>query len=205
MPNGQSGESGKNVHVSREKTTECCVAALASRRLLLLMCRTAKNLIGEDDAMATTARPRRSVLYMPGSNARALEKAKTLGADGLIFDLEDAVAPDAKDEARRLVVAAVQGGGYGQREILVRANGLGTPWGYADVVAAATSGAATTTLGKGSVLTGFGPHAVKGARLAQSDAAIRARLIIFKGLGLQIGVRRALCLKFRGICALILL
>ena len=91
--------------------------------------------------MAMTARPRRSVLYMPGSNARALEKAKTLAADGLIFDLEDAVAPDAKEEARRLVVEALQGGGYGRREILVRINSLATPWGTADAAAAATSGA----------------------------------------------------------------
>lgn len=91
--------------------------------------------------MATSARPRRSVLYMPGSNARALEKAKSLAADGLIFDLEDAVAPDAKEEARRLVVAALAGGGYGKREILVRINALSTPWGYADAVAAARSGA----------------------------------------------------------------
>lgn len=91
--------------------------------------------------MDMSVRPRRSVLYMPGSNARALEKAKSLPADGLIFDLEDAVAPAAKEEARRLVLAALAGGGYGRREILVRVNGLGTPWGYDDVVAAAGSGA----------------------------------------------------------------
>ncbi len=91
--------------------------------------------------MATTFRPRRSVLYMPGSNARALEKAKTLAADGLILDLEDAVAPDAKEEARSQVCASVRAGGYGEREVLVRVNGLATPWGYADVVAASTSGA----------------------------------------------------------------
>ncbi|CAA7623016.1 CoA ester lyase [Magnetospirillum sp. SS-4] len=91
--------------------------------------------------MATTARPRRSVLYMPGSNARALEKARTLAADGLILDLEDAVAPDAKDEARRLVVEAVRTGGYGQRELLIRVNSLATPWGQADVAAASASGA----------------------------------------------------------------
>jgi citrate lyase subunit beta / citryl-CoA lyase len=91
--------------------------------------------------MATAPRPRRSVLYMPGSNARALEKARGLAADGLIFDLEDAVAPDAKDEARRLVVEALQAGGYGRREILVRVNALSTPWGHADLVAAARSGA----------------------------------------------------------------
>lgn len=81
-------------------------------------------------------RPRRSVLYMPGSNARALEKAKTLAADALILDLEDAVAPDAKDLARDQVVAAVKAGGYGKREIVIRVNGLGTPWGEADLKAA---------------------------------------------------------------------
>ncbi len=89
--------------------------------------------------MATTARPRRSVLYMPGSNARALEKAKTLPADGLILDLEDAVAPDAKETARTQVCEAVQAGGYGMRELVIRVNGLGTPWGAADVAAAAAT------------------------------------------------------------------
>ena len=91
--------------------------------------------------MPTTARPRRSVLYMPGSNARALEKGRTLACDALIMDLEDAVAPDAKVQAREQIVAALSEGGYGQREILVRTNGLDTQWGYADIVAAATSGA----------------------------------------------------------------
>lgn len=91
--------------------------------------------------MATTARPRRSVLYMPGSNPRALEKARTLPADGLILDLEDAVAPDSKEEARVQVVDAVKAGGYGARELLVRVNSLATPWGQADVAAAAASGA----------------------------------------------------------------
>jgi citrate lyase subunit beta/citryl-CoA lyase len=91
--------------------------------------------------MATTARPRRSVLYMPGSNPRALEKARALAADGLILDLEDAVAPDAKEEARRQVCEAVKAGGYGRRELLVRINSLATPWGQADAAAAATSGA----------------------------------------------------------------
>ena len=114
--------------------------------------------------MATTARPRSSVLYMPGSNARALEKAKTLGADGLIFDLEDAVAPDAKDEARRLVVEAVKGGGYGRREILVRANGLATPWGQADVVAAATCGADAVLM----------PKVESGDTVRQVDAILTA-------------------------------
>ncbi|MBC7953825.1 MAG: CoA ester lyase [Rhodospirillaceae bacterium] len=91
--------------------------------------------------MATVTRPRRSVLYMPGSNARALEKARGLAADGLILDLEDAVSPDAKDEARTQVCDATRAGGYGGRELLVRVNGLNTPWFFADVAAAATSGA----------------------------------------------------------------
>lgn len=90
--------------------------------------------------MTATARPRRSVLYMPGSNARALEKGRTLAADGLILDLEDAVAPDAKADARDRVVAAVAAGGYGRRELLVRVNGLDGPWGEDDVAAIAACG-----------------------------------------------------------------
>lgn len=82
-------------------------------------------------------RPRRSVLYMPGSNARALEKAKSIAADALILDLEDAVAPEAKEAARDQVCAAVTSGGYGHRELVIRINGLGTPWGQADLEAAA--------------------------------------------------------------------
>lgn len=81
-------------------------------------------------------RPRRSVLYMPGSNARALEKAKGLAADSLILDLEDAVAPDAKAEARKLVCEAVAAGGYGPREVVVRVNALDTAWGRDDLAAA---------------------------------------------------------------------
>jgi len=86
-------------------------------------------------------RPRRSVLYMPGSNTRALEKAQGLPADALIFDLEDAVAPDAKEAARGNVVAAARSKAYGKREIAIRCNGLGTPWGEADIAAIAKSGA----------------------------------------------------------------
>jgi citrate lyase subunit beta/citryl-CoA lyase len=84
----------------------------------------------------TTIRPRRSVLYMPGSNARALEKARTLPADALILDLEDAVAPDAKEIARQQVCDAVKAKGFGKREIIIRVNGLATPWGEADLAAA---------------------------------------------------------------------
>jgi citrate lyase subunit beta/citryl-CoA lyase len=81
-------------------------------------------------------RPRRSVLYMPGSNERALEKAKTIPADALIFDLEDSVAPDTKALARDQVSAAVRNGGYGGREIVIRVNALETPWGTDDLLAA---------------------------------------------------------------------
>jgi citrate lyase subunit beta/citryl-CoA lyase len=84
-------------------------------------------------------RPRRSVLYMPGSNARALEKAKSLPADALILDLEDAVAPEAKEAARAQVCAAAKAGGYGRREVVIRINGLDTPWGKADLEAAAAA------------------------------------------------------------------
>jgi citrate lyase subunit beta/citryl-CoA lyase len=85
-------------------------------------------------------RPRRSVLYMPGSNARALEKARSLPADALILDLEDAVAPDAKAGARQQVCAAVQAGGFGRREIVIRINALDTPWGKDDLAEAMAAG-----------------------------------------------------------------
>jgi citrate lyase subunit beta/citryl-CoA lyase len=93
-------------------------------------------------------RPRRSVLYMPGSNARALEKARTLPADCLILDLEDAVAPDAKETARAQVCDAARSGGYGSREVVIRVNGLDTPWGADDLAAAATAGADAILLPK---------------------------------------------------------
>ncbi len=84
-----------------------------------------------------TIRPRRSVLYMPGSNARALDKAKTLSADGVIFDLEDSVAPEANEAARQQVVDAVKMGGFGAREVFIRINGVDTPWHADDLSAAA--------------------------------------------------------------------
>ena len=87
--------------------------------------------------MPPRIRPRRSVLFMPGANLRALEKARDLPADGLIFDLEDAVAPTAKDTARAAVAQALQAGGYGRRELVLRINALETPWGEADLTAAA--------------------------------------------------------------------
>lgn len=89
--------------------------------------------------MNAEIRPRRSVLYVPGSNARALDKARGLGADAVIFDLEDAVAPDVKDAARLAVTDSIAAGGYGRRELVVRVNGPGTPWHAADVAAVAGS------------------------------------------------------------------
>jgi citrate lyase subunit beta/citryl-CoA lyase len=84
-------------------------------------------------------RPRRSLLYMPGSNARAMEKARELPADGVILDLEDAVAPDAKAKARELIIAALKQGGFGRREVIVRINGLDTPWWQDDLAVAAAN------------------------------------------------------------------
>src|SRR6476469_3875980 len=88
----------------------------------------------------TTFRPRRSVLYMPSSNERALEKAKTLPVDALILDLEDAFAPDAKEAARENACAAARSGEYGRRELTIRVNGLGSQWHDVDLAAAAAAG-----------------------------------------------------------------
>jgi citrate lyase subunit beta/citryl-CoA lyase len=96
----------------------------------------------------TEIKPRRSVLYMPGANERALEKAKTLPADALILDLEDAVAPDAKDAARERVCAAASSGEYGSREVTIRVNGLDTEWHDADLRAAAQAGPAAVVVPK---------------------------------------------------------
>jgi len=90
--------------------------------------------------MEPAARPRRSALYMPASNARAVEKARALPADVIILDLEDAVAPEAKPDARAAAVAAVKAGGFGRREVVIRVNGLSTPWGADDLAAAAEAG-----------------------------------------------------------------
>ena len=102
--------------------------------------------------MATTTdpslRPRRSVLYMPGANERALEKAQSIPADALILDLEDAVAPDAKAEARDRVCAAASSGAYGAREVTIRANGIGTPWHDDDLRAIAAAGPAAVVVPK---------------------------------------------------------
>jgi citrate lyase subunit beta/citryl-CoA lyase len=114
--------------------------------------------------MTAAIRPRRSVLYMPGSNPRALDKARSLPADGLIFDLEDAVAPDAKETARDLVLDALAQGGYGAREILLRVNGPATAWGRDDLVAAARSGAHGVLL----------PKVESAAQVCEAEALLNA-------------------------------
>jgi citrate lyase subunit beta/citryl-CoA lyase len=98
--------------------------------------------------VSETYRPRRSVLYMPAANERALEKAKTIPCDAIIFDLEDAVAPDAKPAARDRAAAAVASGEYGRRELTIRCNGLATPWGEDDLAAAAVAGPAAVVVPK---------------------------------------------------------
>lgn len=91
--------------------------------------------------MSETGRPRRSALYLPASNAKAIAKARILPADIVILDLEDAVAPEAKEAARQAAVAAVREGGFGNREVAIRVNGLDTQWGADDLAAVAQSGA----------------------------------------------------------------
>jgi citrate lyase subunit beta/citryl-CoA lyase len=98
--------------------------------------------------MPAEIRPRRSALFMPASNARALDKARSLAADVIIMDLEDAVAPDKKEMARDQAVAAVKQGGYGKRELVIRANGGGSQWVQADLEAIAGSGADAALLPK---------------------------------------------------------
>ena len=120
-----------------------------------------------------TIRPRRSVLYMPGSNARALEKAKTLPVDGVILDLEDAVAPDAKAMARDQVVAAVKAGGFGPREVFIRVNAIDTPW-FADDLNAAIAAAPDAILVP-KVSTAEQPEQI-GARLLSLHSNLRTRV-----------------------------
>jgi len=98
--------------------------------------------------MAEGIRARRSALYMPGANARAMEKARLLACDAVILDLEDAVAPVAKAEARRQVADAIAAGGFGRREVVVRVNGADTPWGADDLAMAAASGCDAIVLPK---------------------------------------------------------
>ena len=136
--------------------------------------------------MTATARPRRSMLYMPGSNARALDKGRRLPADALILDLEDAVAPDAKTDARGAVAAALAEGGYGRREVLVRVNGLETPWGPADIERMAAAGADGLVLPKAE-----SAEAVRAAGEALADAGAPDDLALWCMIETPRGVLRA--------------
>src|SRR5580704_15170427 len=93
-------------------------------------------MLGRRQEIVMVARPRRSALYMPGSNPKAMAKARELPADVIILDIEDSVAPDVKPEARNRIVETVRAGGFGNHEVLIRVNGLHTPWGEADLEAA---------------------------------------------------------------------
>ncbi|MEW6454144.1 MAG: CoA ester lyase [Pseudomonadota bacterium] len=120
-----------------------------------------------------TIRPRRSVLYMPGSNARAIDKARTLPVDGVILDLEDAVAPDAKAQARDQVVGAVKAGGFGSREVMIRINGLDTPWSSDDLTAAAAAGPDAIVVPKVSTVEQI---EMLGQRLLDMKADLKTRI-----------------------------
>ena len=114
--------------------------------------------------MQPSARPRRSALYMPASNGRAVEKARQLPCDVVILDLEDAVAPEMKPEARLAAVAAVKAGGFGRREVAIRVNGLSTPWGADDLAAAVEAGPDAVVV----------PKVNGAADVAAYDAALKA-------------------------------
>ena len=120
-----------------------------------------------------TIRPRRSVLYMPGSNARAIEKAKTLPVDAVILDLEDSVAPDAKETARKQVMEAVKAGGFDGREVMVRINAIDTPWGGDDLTAAVAAAPDIILVPKVSTRQ---PVEAIGQRLLDMHADLRTRL-----------------------------
>jgi citrate lyase subunit beta / citryl-CoA lyase len=119
------------------------------------------------------ARPRRSVLYMPGSNAKALAKAATLPADSLILDLEDSVAPDQKITARGQVAEAVRAGGFGGREVVIRVNGPHTAWGEEDLVAASAAGPDAILLPK---VDGAGAIMVASRAVREAGAPDRTRI-----------------------------
>lgn len=136
--------------------------------------------------MSGPVRPRRSVLYVPASNARALEKARTLAADGLIVDLEDAVAPAAKESARAAAVSAARAGGFAPRELAIRVNGLATPWGAADLVAVACAGADAVVLPKVE-----SPDEVHGAEAALAAAGAPRTLALWAMIETPRGVLAA--------------
>ena len=115
--------------------------------------------------MTDAARPRRSALYLPASNPRAIEKARTLACDVVILDLEDAVAPEAKAQARALAVEAARSGGFGARELVIRVNGLDTPWGADDLAAVSEARPDGLLIPKVSAPSDFAPYAKAGAPL----------------------------------------
>lgn len=121
--------------------------------------------------MTVEIRPRRSALYMPASNARAIEKARALPCDVVILDLEDAVLPQEKAAARQAALAAVQAGGFGRREVVMRVNALTTPWGVDDLAAAAAAGAHAVLVPKIA-----GPADVAAYDRALGQAPTRTRL-----------------------------
>ena len=131
-----------------------CLVAVLPDRLEMSDCQLAERIM-------PPIRPRRSVLYMPGSNARALEKARSLPADGIIIDLEDAVAPDAKAGARAQVASALEAGGFGHREVVVRINGADTPWFEDDLAEMARVSAG-----------GAGPHALLIPKVADPETLL---------------------------------
>ncbi len=132
------------------------------------------------------ARPRRSALYMPGANPRALEKGRSLAADILIMDLEDGVLAEAKIEARERILAAIAGGGYGARELVVRINGADTEWFDADVAAVARSGADAVLVPKVD-----GPGTVLRVASRLEEAGAPDGLAIWSMLETPIGVLNA--------------
>src|SRR5882672_6154767 len=121
--------------------------------------------------MALPIRPRRSALYMPGSNARAMEKAAGLPTDAVILDLEDAVAPEAKEAARAQVCAMVKARPFGKREVVIRINGLDTPWGHDDMAQAGAAGPDAILVPKVSTAEDVG-HAEQHLGEASSAAAL---------------------------------
>ena len=131
-------------------------------------------------------RPRRSVLYMPGANARALDKARSLPADGLILDLEDAVSPDSKDLARNQIAEALKTGGYGFREVIVRTNGLDTPWGIDDIKALAPLGPDAILLPKVE-----DPAVVRKAEALLDEAGAPATTTLWAMMETPLGILRA--------------
>lgn len=136
--------------------------------------------------MKDAIRPRRSMLYMPGSNARAIEKGRSLPADAIIFDIEDAVAVDAKALARNQIRAAIATGGYGTKELLVRINGLGSEWFDADVAAIAGSGADGVLLPKVE-----DPETVRQVEARLIAAGAREALTIWCMMETPLGILRS--------------